>query len=81
MILYSLNKMLLPVTKKVELLSIEYSIRYISCVGSLAYLLSTRVDSIYAVHKLEKFSSNTDKLHFECLVHLLVYIRGNKNLG
>ena len=35
----------------------------------------------FTVHKLEKFLSNTGKLHFEGLVHLLRYIRDNKNLG
>ena len=35
----------------------------------------------FAVHKLAKFSSNPDKLHFEGLVNLLRYIRGNKTLG
>ena len=35
----------------------------------------------FAVHKLEKFSSNPDKVHFEGLVNLLRYIRDNKNLG
>ena len=33
------------------------------------------------VHKLEKFSANPDKLHFEGLVHLLRYVRENKTLG
>ena len=35
----------------------------------------------FAVHKLEKFSANPDKVHFEGLVHLLRYIRYNKTLG
>ena len=35
----------------------------------------------FAVHKLEKFSSNPGKVKFERLVHLLIYIRGNKTLG
>ena len=30
---------------------------------------------------MEKFSSNTGKVHFEGLVYLLIYIRDNKNLG
>ena len=33
------------------------------------------------MHKLAKFSENPGKLHFEILVHLLRYIRGNKSLG
>ena len=39
------------------------------------------MDLRFAVHKLEIFSSNPGKVNFECLVHLLRYIRGNKNLG
>ena len=35
----------------------------------------------FAVHKLENFSSNTGKVHFEGLVHLFIYIRENDNLG
>ena len=49
--------------------------------GSLIYLLSTRLDLSFAVHKLAKFSANPGKVHFEGLVHLLGYIRDNKNLG
>ena len=33
----------------------ESNIRYRSCIVSLIYLLSTRVDFIFEVHKLEKF--------------------------
>ena len=33
------------------------------------------------MHKLEKFSANSGKVHFEGLIHLLRYIRDNKNLG
>ena len=67
--------------EKVEKLTREFNIQYRSCISSLTYLLSTRVDLCFAVHKLEKFSSNPDKLQFEGLVHLLKYIRYNKTLG
>ena len=33
------------------------------------------------VHKLAKFSPNPGKVHFECLVHILSYIRNNNTLG
>ena len=33
------------------------------------------------MHKLEKFSANPGKVHFEGLVHLVMYIRDNNNLG
>ena len=49
--------------------------------GSLIYLLSTRVDLFFSVQKFSKFSSNPGKVHFEGLVHLLRYIRDNDNLG
>ena len=53
----------------------EYNIHYRYSIGSLIYLLSTRVDLISAVHKLEKLSENPGKVHFEGLVHLLIFIR------
>ena len=65
----------------VEKLTREYNIHYIACMGSLIYLLSTRVDLTFAVHKLENFSSNPRKVHSEGLLHLLRYIRDNKTLG
>ena len=33
---------------------------------------------IFAVHKLEKFSANPGKVHFEVLISILRYIRDNK---
>ena len=50
--------------EQVEKLTREYNIHYRACIGSLIYLLSTRVDLSFAVHKLEKFSANTGKVHF-----------------
>ena len=47
----------------------------------MIYLLSTRVELSFVVHKLAKFSANPSKVHFEELVHLLGYIRDNKILG
>ena len=44
--------------------------------GSLIYLLSTRVDLYF-----ENISSNPGKIYFEGLVHLLRYITNNKNLS
>ena len=67
--------------EQVEKLTREYNIHYRVCIASLVYLLSTRVDLSFAVHKLAKFSSNPGKLHFEGLIHLLRYIRDNKTLG
>ena len=58
----------------------EFIIHYRACIGSLIYLLSTKADLSFAVHKLEEFSENPGKVHFEGLVHLLSYIRDNKTL-
>ena len=65
----------------VDKLTRESSIHYRALIGSLVYLLYTRVYLSFAVHKLEKFSSNPGRVNFEGLVHLLRYIRYNKTLG
>ena len=67
--------------EQVEKLTREFSIHYRTCIGSLIYLLSTRVDLTFAVHKLEKKSEDPGNLYFESLVHLLRYIRYNNTLG
>ena len=67
--------------EQVERLTREYNIHYRACMGSLIYLLYTRGDLSFAVHKLAKFTGFPGKVHFEGLVHLLRYIRDNKNLG
>ena len=61
--------------EQVEKLTREYNIHYRACIGSLIYLLSTRLDLSFAVHKLAKFSANPGKEHFEGLIHLLRYIK------
>ena len=66
--------------EQVEKLTRELNIHYIDCIGSLIYLLSTRVDLSFVVYKLEKFSSNPGKVNFEGMVNLLRYIRDNKTL-
>ena len=38
------------------------------------------MDLSFEIHKLGKFLENSDKVHFEGLVHLLRYIGDNKNL-
>ena len=66
---------------KVEKLTREYNIHYSACIWSLIHLLSTRVEFSFVVHKLAKFSEKPGKIHFEGLIHLLRYIRDNKNFG
>ena len=56
---------------QIERLTREYNIHYRACIGSLIYLLSTKLDFSFAVHNLEKFSESPGKVHFEGLVHLL----------
>ena len=67
--------------EQVEKLTRKLKIHYRACIGSLIYLLSTRVELSFAVHKLAKFQANPGKVYFEVLVHLLRYIRYNKSLG
>ena len=67
--------------EQVEKLTREFNIHYRACIGSLIYLLPTRVDLRFAVHKFAKFSENPGKVHSEGLIHLLKYIRYNKTLG
>ena len=51
--------------EKVERLNREYNIHYRACIGSLIYILSTRVDFSFAVHKLANFSANPGRVHYE----------------
>ena len=67
--------------EQVDKLTREFNIHYRSCIGSFIYLLSTRVNLSFEVHKLAKFSANPGKVHFEGLVNILRYIRDNKPLG
>ena len=67
--------------EQVEKLTREFNIHYRACIGSLIYLLSKWVDLSFAVQKLETFSENPGKVHFEGLVHILRYIRDNMTLG
>ena len=67
--------------EQVEKLTREYNIHYRYWIGSLIYLLSTRVNLSFAIHKLAIFSANPGKVHFEGLIHLLRYIRYNNTLG
>ena len=57
---------------EVEKLTREFNIHYRACIGSFIYLLSTRMELSFAVHKLEKFSAKPGKVHFEGLVHILI---------
>ena len=69
------------IDEQVEKLTREFNIHYRDCIGSLIYLLSPIVELSFEVHKLAKFSGNPGKVHFDGLVHLLIYIRDNNTLG
>ena len=66
---------------QVEKLTRELNIHCRSCIVSLIYLLSKRVDFSFAVHKLARFSANPGKVHYQGLVYVLIYIRYNRTLG
>ena len=51
--------------EQVEKLTREYNIHYRACIGSLIYILSTRVDLSFTVQKLANFSENPGQVHFE----------------
>ena len=57
--------------EQVKKLTREFNICYRAFIGSFIYLLYTRVDLGFSVHKLEKISANPCKVHFEGLVHIL----------
>ena len=48
--------------EQVEKFTREFNIHYKACIGSLIYLLPTRVDLSFTVRKLEKFSANPGKV-------------------
>ena len=50
--------------EQIDRLTREYNIHYRACIGSLIYLLSTKVDLSFTVDKLAKFSANPGKVHF-----------------
>ena len=61
--------------EQVEKLTREFIIYYRASIGSLIYLLDRKVYLSLVVHKLANFSSNSAKVNFEVLVHVLKYIR------
>ena len=50
--------------EQVEKLNRDFNIHYRACIYSLIYVLSTRVDLIFSVHKLAKVLGNPGKVHF-----------------
>ena len=56
--------------EQVEKLTLEFNIHYGYFIVSLIYMLYTKVDFSFSLHKLALFSSNPGEVHFEGLVHL-----------
>ena len=50
--------------ENVDKLTREFEIHYRACIGLLIYLLSTRMDLSFVVHKLVKFKLKPGKVHF-----------------
>ena len=50
--------------EQVQILTRKFNIHYRAYIGSLIYLLSTRVYFSFAVQKLAKFLSNPGKVNF-----------------
>ena len=50
--------------EQVEKLTGEFNIHYRACIILLIYVLSTKLDLSFSVHKLAKFSSNPGRVHF-----------------
>ena len=50
--------------EQVEKFTMGFIIHHRACIGSLIYLLSTRVDLSCSVHKFKTFSSHPGKVHF-----------------
>ena len=59
--------------EQVEKLTREFNLHYRSCIGSIVYLFSTKVDLSFAVYKLAKSSANIGKVHFEVLTNILLH--------
>ena len=53
--------------EQVEKLTREINIHYRACIGSLIYLLSTRVHLSFELQNSAKLSANPRKVHFEGL--------------
>ena len=67
--------------EQVEKLYRKYNIHYRSCIGSLIYILSTRVDLSFAVQKLAKFSANPGKIHFLNIDTFVQINQGQQDFG
>ena len=65
--------------EQVEKLTREFNIYYRAYIGSLIYLLSTRVDLSFAVHKLAKFKQTLVKYTLKYW-YIFLYTLGEKRL-
>ncbi|XP_059067627.1 uncharacterized mitochondrial protein AtMg00810-like [Cryptomeria japonica] len=54
---------------------------YRQLIGSLMYLVNTRLDICYAVNTLSQFMCETRQIHFVAAKHILRYVRGTMGYG
>ena len=63
-----------------ELLSLE--VPYLSVIGALMYLANcTRLDIVFFVNLLAKYSSAPTQRHWNGIKHILRYLQGTTDLG
>ena len=57
------------------------NVPYRRILGCLMYLLKTRLDIVFAVHKLSQFSTHFRTSHFRALQRVLVYLHQHQRFG
>ena len=59
----------------------QYNLDFRAFIGCLIYLMYTRVDIVFVVNKLAKFTHCPSEYHLKCAVHLLCYLRDFPTYG
>jgi len=54
---------------------------YRQLIGSLMYLVNTRLDFCYAINTLSQFMVEPKRAHWAAAKHILRYVRGTVNFG
>ena len=67
--------------EQVEKFTRKLNIHYRASIGLFIYLFPTRVNLSFAVYNIAKFSAGSIKVHFEGLVHILIYIKDNETFA
>ena len=58
-----------------------YALIYHQMIGSLMYLMNTRLDNCFAVNTLNQFLTNPRHVHLVAAKHILRYLRGTVDYG